>query len=446
MSTEPTRTTAVLDTLREFESPNITFLPEQGNWPIVWERAKGMNVWDVEGKEYLDFTAAFGVAAAGHAATPVVRAGQRQMGQLLHAMGDVHPHALKAQLAKRLSDLTFKRWDADYGGDASETGGAGKVVFCNSGFEAVEVALKTACQATGRNRIVSFESAYHGLGYGALVATDREHFRGRFGAQLAAFGDVAPFPVTSSELESLDATLTELLKGGEVGALLVEPIQARGGIRVPPPEFLTLLRDHCDRSGALLVLDEIYTGFGRTGAWFACEHDGIVPDLICLGKALTGGFPLSAMVGRAEIMDAAWPRSTGEAIHTSTYLGHPVGCAMALAQLDLIESKRLVELSARMGIYFIAAWKRRVGDDRERATLRGHGLMQGIELTTTDGKPATDQCLRLIETLLTDGFILLPDGESANVVGVTPPLIVTRKQIDAFLDRFFQRYREGATG
>ncbi len=131
--------------------------------------------------------------------------------------------------------------------------------------------------------------------------------------------------------------------------MLVEPIQVRGGMRIPPPGFLPMLRRLCDEHEALLILDEIYTGFGRTGRWFACEHSATVPDLICLGKALTGGFPLSACVGRADLMDAAWPPSSGEAIHTSTFLGHPVGCAMALAQIQEIQARALVRRSAELG-------------------------------------------------------------------------------------------------
>ena len=173
-----TATQQVIEQLRRFESRNVTFLEPDGSWPIVWDRAAGTQVWDLEGKEYLDLTAAFGVAAAGHANPRVVAAGQAQMGRLLHAMGDVHPHALKAQLAARFSQLTFGRWNQT----------EGKTVFCNSGFEAVEVALKTALLATGRRRILSFAGGYHGLGYGALNATDRGLFREPFLSQLGDFG------------------------------------------------------------------------------------------------------------------------------------------------------------------------------------------------------------------------------------------------------------------
>src|SRR5205823_9316172 len=150
-------------------------------------------------------------------------------------------------------------------------------------------------------------------------------------------------------LDNIQTKIRDLFRHEKIGAILVEPIQVRGGIHIPPADFLPALRRLCDEHGALLILDEIYTGFGRTGKWFACEHSAVVPDLICLGKALTGGFPLSACVGRADIMDAAWPSSTGEAIHTSTFLGHPVGCAMAVAQIKEIRAKKLVERSTKLG-------------------------------------------------------------------------------------------------
>ena len=341
------KTQKILDRLRRYESRNVLFTEPDGSWPIVWERARGVHVWDAEGKKYLDLTAAFGVAAAGHANPCVVRAGQQQMAKLLHAMGDVHPHALKAELAQKLSELTFGRWNKK----------TGKTIFCNSGFEAAEAALKTALLATGKRGVIAFTGAYHGLGYGALNATHREHFRAPFRPQLREFADFAPFPKSAADLSVLEKVLHKMLRQKSVGAILVEPIQARGGINVPPPRFLPLLRKLCDEHGALLITDEIYTGFGRTGKWFACEHSGVVPDVICLGKALTGGFPLSACVGRADLMDAAWPASTGEAIHTSTFLGHPVGCAMALAQIAEIRRLNLCQRSAALGNFLLGELK-----------------------------------------------------------------------------------------
>jgi 4-aminobutyrate aminotransferase-like enzyme len=424
------KTETILQQLRDFESRNILFTEPDGSWPIVWERAKGVHVWDAEGKKYLDLTAAFGVAAAGHANPAVVRAGQKQMAKLLHAMGDVHPHALKAQLARELSRITFESWSKSIPRSALPTPRSGKVIFNNSGFEAVEAALKTAMLATGKRGVIAFEGAYHGLGYGALNATHREHFRGPFRSQLREFGTFLPFPKTEAELCILTSEATKLFRREKIGAILVEPIQARGGINVPPPGFLPLLRKLGDEHSALLILDEIYTGFGRTGKRFACEHSGVVPDLICLGKALTGGFPLSACVGRADVMDAAWPASTGEAIHTSTFLGHPVGCAMALAQIAEMRRLKLVERSVRLGKLLLAQLVQlRASRSSLRVSARGVGLMAGLELLHADGSPATEDSLRVIKAMLHRGYVLLPEGQHGNVISFTPPLTITAAQL-----------------
>jgi 4-aminobutyrate aminotransferase-like enzyme len=410
--------------LRQYESRNVTFNEPDGSWPIVWERARGVHVWDAAGKKYLDLTAAFGVAAAGHANPKVVRAGQKQMAKLLHAMGDVHPHALKAKLARELSRLTFERWTN------SSRFKTGKVIFSNSGFEAVESALKTAMLATGKKGVIAFEGGYHGLGYGALNATHREHFRAPFRSQLREFGNFATFPKAKTDLPAVEKSLRQIFRREKIGAILVEPVQARGGIHVPPPEFLPRLRTLCDEHGALLILDEIYTGFGRTGKWFACEHSGVIPDLICLGKALTGGFPLSACVGRADVMDAAWPVSTGEAIHTSTFLGHPVGCAMALAQITIIRKLKLPERSAELGKFLLAELASIKNLKlKTKNSIRGLGLMAGIELKLPNGKPATQLALDAIKKLLHRGYIFLPEGEDANVISFTPPLTISQTQL-----------------
>lgn len=389
-----------LDLLRRFESRNVTCIDPDGSWPVVWERARGVHVWDAAGRKYLDLTAAFGVAAAGHANPRVVRAAKTQSTLLLHAMGDVHPHARKAELLRELSRITFERWNA----------GPAKSILCNSGFEAVEAALKTAFLATTKPRVLAFEGAYHGLGYGALAATHRDHFRQPFRRQLNEFANFVPFPADENQI---------IRAADGCGAILVEPIQARGGIRVPPDDFLPLLRKICDDRGMLLILDEIYTGFGRTGRWFACEHSGVVPDLICLGKALTGGFPLSACTGRAALMDRAWPKSSGEAIHTSTFLGHPVGCAMALAQIHEIEP--LVARAAETGAYLLEKLRY-----LNAGKARGLGLMAGLELPWS-----TDTCFKIIKRLLHRGFIFLPEGEQGNVIGFTPSLTISKAQLRA---------------
>ena len=423
-------TKQILQLLRDFESRNVTFLEPDGSWPVVWDRAKDVFVWDADGKKYLDLTAAFGVAAAGHTNPKVVKAGQEQMGRLLHAMGDVHPHALKAELAQKLSQMTFERWanlpELKTKNSKFKTG---KVIFSNSGFEAVEAALKTAILATGRHGVIAFTGAYHGLGYGALNATHRDLFRKPFLPQMREFVRFVQFPARTADLATVEFQIRHLIRREWIGAILVEPVQARGGINVPPPEFLPLLRKLCDEFSALLIADEIYTGFGRTGKWFASEHSGATPDLICLGKALTGGFPLSACIGHADLMDAAWPASRGEAIHTSTFLGHPVGCAMALAQIAEIERLKLFERAAELGEFLLAELQSKIPHGKFQIAVRGQGLMAGVELRRHDGSPATAETFAAIKSLLQRGFIFLPEGEYGNVISFTPPLTITKPQL-----------------
>jgi 4-aminobutyrate aminotransferase-like enzyme len=413
-------------------------------------------------------------------------------------MGDVHPHALKAELARELSRITFEKWAVVvnpahcqrhihtaaiipiHSGNGSEaslkhagkspdpvrTSGTAKTIFCNSGFEAVEAALKTAMLATGKRGVVAFEGAYHGLGYGALNLTHRAHFRSHFRSQLGGFGHFIPFPAIDRDTGS-DPPLTPLGRGAaraprglvrlpegsrgglaeietrirrlfrleKIGAVMVEPIQVRGGIHIPLSEFLPMLRRLCDEHGALLVFDEIFTGFGRTGKWFACEHSETAPDILCVGKALTGGFPLSACVGRTDVMDAAWPPSTGEAIHTSTFLGHPVGCAMALAQIKEIRRLQLVRRSSTLGrlLLDLLAGLSAKGV-RVPLASRGLGLLAGLEIRNPDGSPATRLTLRIIRAMLRRGYVVLPEGEHANVIGFTPPLTITGRQLEAAVE------------
>jgi 4-aminobutyrate aminotransferase/(S)-3-amino-2-methylpropionate transaminase len=316
----------------------------------------------------------------------------------------------------------------------------GKTIFCNSGFEAVEAALKTACRATGRAEVIAFEGGYHGLGYGALNVTHRDYFKSSFRDQLKPFTRFLPFPQDAGTSGKALQLLRRWLKRGKTGAVLLEPIQGRGGLRMFPPGFVRELAAICRSSGVLLIADEVFSGFGRSGKWFACEWSGTTPDLICLGKALTGGFPLSACVGRAELMDQAWPRSEGEALHTSTFLGHPVGCAMALAQIAEIERLRLVTRTCSMGEWLgarletLCEWLPSRARSRMKAVRTGIGLLQGITLTGAGNQPATREALTVVKRCLADGLILLPEGEFSNVLGLTPPLTIRRHQLEAALE------------
>jgi 4-aminobutyrate aminotransferase-like enzyme len=390
------RSLALASRLAGVESRNVTCLEPVA--PIFWERAAGANVWDVDGNRYVDLTGAFGVANAGHAHPRVTGAVRDQAERLLHAMGDVHPSRLKVELLESLA--------RHYPGGVPV-----RSVLGSSGSDAVEIALKTACIATGCAGVVAFEGAYHGLALGALDATHRRDFRDPFEARLPRATAFARYG------DALDVRRAAAECSAPVGAVLVEPIQGRGGDRIPPEGFLTELRALCDREGWLLVADEIYTGFGRTGRWFACEHDDVIPDLLCVGKGLASGMPISACIGRAEVMDA-WPVSTGEALHTQTFLGHPPACAAALASIAVIEEEKLVERAARTGAAALAHLRHLLAGRPGIADVRGRGLLLAVECASPDLVAAA--CARALEL----GVITLPSGEDGRVLSLSPPLSI----------------------
>ena len=357
--------------------------------PVVWAEALGCNVVDVDGNRFVDLTAGFGVASVGHRHPTVVAAGQAQLARLPHAMGDAFPDPRRVELLERLAALT----------------GLGRGILGCSGSDAVDAALKTACIATGRPRVLAFEDGYHGLASGVLPATHyrADAFARPFGPRFASWVDHRPFGTLPESLEAY-------------GGVLVEPVQGRGGMRPAPAGWLQDLSSLCQRDGALLILDEVFTGCGRTGSWFAFQHEGIRPDLLCVGKGLASGFPISACVGSEEVMDA-WGASTGEALHTQTFLGNPVGCAMALACLDVLEGQDLPGRAREVGARW-ATGLARIGP------VRGRGLMLGVSLP---------DALTTSRRLLERGWIVLPAGPRAEVLGLTPPLTIPEPLLDAFL-------------
>ncbi|TAM58883.1 aspartate aminotransferase family protein [bacterium] len=394
------RSRALARALRASESRNVTFVSP--HTPIFWERAFGSAVVDVDGNQFIDLTAAFGVAAVGHAHPRVVEAITRQAAQLPHGMGDVYPTAVKVALMERLIQLT----------------GLGKVVLCGGGSEAVEVALKTALLATRKPRVLAFEGAYHGLTLGALRVAGIAKFRAPFAA-LVEEPLLLPFDCDTTEVERA------LAHDSTIGAVIVEPLQGRGGERVPHPDFLRGLRAVTRRHGVLLICDEIYTGFGRTGALFASLESGAEPDLLCVGKALAGGFPIAACVGSNAVMEA-WPLSTGEALHTSTYLGNPMACAAALATLEVVASEDLPARARALGDVIAARLEPLRGLTHVR-DVRGRGAMWGVEVD------APARAVAATEEALRRGVIVLPSGARGEVVSITPPLIIDRADLDAAL-------------
>jgi 4-aminobutyrate aminotransferase-like enzyme len=413
------RSRALAERLARVECPDTTYLAD--DFPVFWERASGANVWDADGNRYVDLTAAFGVASLGHTHPAVVSAVRSQAARLLHGMGDVHPSQLKVHVAERLAEIAPSH--------------ASVSLFGGAGFEAVEAALKTATLATGRPGFVAFEGAYHGLGYGALAATWREDFRAPFASQLNPFATHVPFPATNAAgeaaraLERVDAVFAD--SGDALGCVLVEPIQGRAGVIMPHASFLAGLREICTRRGRLLIVDEILTGLARTGNWFACEHSGVEPDLVCVGKSLAGGLPLSACVGTPDVM-SAWGRSRGEARHTSTFLGNPLACAAALATLDVLEHEGWPRRVAERGPSFgadLEDWRGIPGV----ADVRGRGYLWGVELVRPSGEPDSARAFAVVVGALRCGVLLLSGGTHHNVLQFTPPFCLSDAQREAAL-------------
>jgi len=414
-----------IDQLARAECPALTLrrarrqeLSGASHDPVVWARAAGANVQDVDGNIYVDLSAGFGAASVGHAHPRVVGAVQEQSARLMHALGDLQPADVKIGLLSRLCALVSEPVRAILG---------------LSGSDAVEAALKTAMLHTGRSGILAFEGGYHGLMYGPLAACGfSSAFRGPFAAQLNPHVVFAPYPKTTEQLSASLRAAADALAGDRIGAVLVEPILGRGGVYVPPREFLPELQALCRKRGALLVVDEVMTGFGRTGRMFGFEHDMETPDLLCLGKALGGGMPVSACLGRNEVM-AAWAEAsgTGPALHTGTFFGHPVSAAAALATLEVLHNERLAERARALGAQLFDALSRLRERPGVRA-IRGRGLLIGIELDSPERSLA---CMR---ALLERGYITVPAGADARVISLTPPLCISSDQLAGFVSALIE--------
>ena len=405
-------TRALTAPLLAHESRNVTYVGDE--FPVFWKSASGATVEDVDGNRYIDLTAAFGVANVGHSNPAVVEAIAGQAATLMHGMGDVHPTAVRARLLERLSRVLPR--------------GLTKAFLATTGSEAVEAALKTAVLATGKHRFVSYEGAYHGLSLGALGIGGIPKFSEPFSGLIPQVAQRLPYPdaLTVKAKDALADLRGALDPHDDLAAIVIEPVQGRGGCVVPPDGYLAGLRKYCDARGILLIFDEIYTGFGRTGHWFACEEDHTIPDIICIGKAMGGGFPISAAVARVEVMDA-WPRSTGEALHTSTYLGNPMGCAAALATIGELERLALPARARELG-ELIERRLRELLDHPRVVATRGRGAMWGLQLRSAAD---ADQ---VVKSALARGVILLQAGPAGDVLSITPPLVISPLQLHRALE------------
>ncbi|MBM4395826.1 MAG: aspartate aminotransferase family protein [Deltaproteobacteria bacterium] len=421
------RSAAVLRSLAEVEVPEV--MDHASAFPIAIRKATGARVTDADGNRYLDLTGFFGVALAGHRNPAVATAIRTQAGRLLHGMGDVHPAEVKARLLRLLA--------------ARMPAPGYRGLLGLSGADAVEAALKFAAAATGRGAVLAFEGAYHGLSGAALEVTHGRTFREPFRAALSGRGRFAPWPARDGSdldrcLSAARALARDPANDGPAGAVIVEPIQGRGGIRVPPPGFLAGLAGIAREAGAALVVDEVYTGCGRTGAFLASAAGIRGPDAICLGKALGGGLPISACM-MAPGLASAVKGLPSEAPHTGTFLGHPLGAAAAIAVLGEIDRRGLLAAAVRVGDRIrerADAWRRRFPSV---ADVRGAGAMVGVELARPEVAGRT------VEAALRAGVILLTEGPAGDVLAFTPPLTIADADLDRALSAVETALAEAAT-
>lgn len=399
--------------------------------PVFVAKAEGAVIEDVDGNRFIDFAGGIGCLNTGHRAPAVVEAIRRQLDRFLHTSFNVLPYESYVTLAERLNAITPGKF-------------AKKTVLVNSGAEAVENAIKIARSYTRRPAILSFEDAFHGRTYMAMAVTSKTH---PYKAGFEPFpGDVYRVPFAycyrcsysltypSCEVHCarhIEDTFKRVVAAESVAAVIVEPIMGEGGFITPPPEFFSLLAEICHKHGILVIADEIQTGFARTGALFACERLGLEPDLITMAKSLSGGLPLAAVTGRAEIMDAPGVGGLG-----GTFGGNPAACEAALAVLEIIEKENLCARANLLGERFrrrAAQWQSRwelIGE------VRGLGAMQALELVRSRAtrEPADEETKQVSQYCYEHGVVTITAGSYGNVIRLLMPLVITDAQMDEALD------------
>jgi 4-aminobutyrate aminotransferase/(S)-3-amino-2-methylpropionate transaminase len=389
----------------------------------VYSQAAGSNVLDVDGNRYVDLAAGFGSMLLGHRPGGVCEALERQSQRLVQSLGDVHPSDVKIRLLERLAERIGR--------------GSGQAILGQSGADAVSAALKTALLYTGKPGVVAFSGAYHGLSYGPLALCGlRESYRAPFAAQLNPCVRFVDYPCDEPALPLAVAAVEAELARGDVGALVLEPILGRAGCMVPPARFAVELTELCREHGSLLIADEIWTGLGRSGEWLFSQARGAEPDLVCLGKGLGGGLPISACVGQPHVM-AAWSRAD-EVVHTSTFAGAPLACATALATLAEIEQQGLVSRARELGGELAAALRAELSRSAglARGEVRGAGLMLAVELDLPTGA-----ALELSRRLLGRGYIVSLGGGRRESIVLTPALDISEALLEGFVAAFAMTLR-----
>ncbi len=394
------------------------------SYPFVMDHGKGTEVWDVDGNRFLDFMAGIAVVSTGHANPKVIKAIQDQAEKFIHISSDFY-HEKWIELAEKLAEIA--PFD-DYG-----------VSFMNnSGTEAVETAIKLARYHTGRSNFIGFTGAFHGRTMGAVTftASKPKYHKGFYPLMNGVLH--APFPdpyrpiLERRKGEDYGETavryieeqiLEHILPPEEVAGILVESIQGEGGYLIPPPGFFPALRKLCDKHGILLICDEVQSGMGRTGKWWAIEHFDTEPDIITIAKGIASGMPLGATIARRDVMD--WPKGS----HGNTYGGNPIACAAALATIDLIE-KKYMQNAAEVGQYALDALEEIKARHPSIGDVRGKGLMIGVEfvMNRETKEPASKLYERVVDLAFERGLLTLGCGQS--VIRIAPPLSISKSEVD----------------
>ena len=393
---------------------------------VYAERASNAELWDVEGKRYVDFASGIAVLNTGHRHPSVVKAIQAQLEKLMHTCFQVTPYANYVELCEQLNQLA-----------PGPT--AKKSMLFSTGAEAVENALKIARYCTKRSGVIAFSGSFHGRTLAAMSLTGKvQPYKAGFGPMMPSVFH-APFPTAYHGVSVADslAAIEQLFKNdidpGQVAAIIIEPVQGEGGFNIAPPEFLRALRTLCDRHGMVLIIDEIQSGFGRTGRMFAVEYAGIEPDLMTVAKSIAGGVPLSALIGKAEIMDAPPPGGLG-----GTYAGSPLGCAAALAVLEVMKQERLLERSLQLGERLQARLRTLQKRCSAIGEIRGLGSMVAIELVKNGraDQPDAELTRALVQAAARHGLVILSCGTYGNVIRFLAPLTIPEQLLDEGLEKF----------
>jgi 4-aminobutyrate aminotransferase/4-aminobutyrate aminotransferase/(S)-3-amino-2-methylpropionate transaminase len=392
--------------------------------PLFAARAENAEIWDIEGKHYIDFSSGIGVVNTGHLHPKVKAAAAAQLEKFSHTSIHVMMYENYIEVCERLNAIVP--------GDTEK-----RSMLINSGSEAIENAIKVARKYTGRSGVIAFSGGFHGRTLLSLSLT------GRVIPYKAGYGPFAPeiyhapFPNQRSGV-SVDAAIAGLeqlfrndIECERVAAFLIEPVQGEGGFLAAPPEFLQKLREIADDKGIVLIIDEVQCGFGRSGKMFACEHAEIEPDLITLAKGLAGGFPLSALVGKVDIMNAAPPSSLG-----GTYGGNPISCAAALAVLDIMEEEQLPQRATKIGKHMLKRLNQMALSCSAIGDVRGLGSLVAIELfdDVEHTIPSVQKATSLLACARLKGLILLSCGVNGNVIRFLPPLTIEQQVLDDGLD------------